>query len=229
MSNKFKNWLIGFCSMIISCVIIMPITIALDIDSSVSAWIMLIIGAIVWAFATYKINTMTEKYVSYASKTLLVKKRSAIAKKSIILKRFYKEGATYKPAEIVYSGMTVGGVSVGSAHVNEAHYESYGIKTDKFLMYYGEESKPIEKIVCTFDIPQNSAISKYCINKNTILVKNPDGEEKLDSTHSQMLYNNMASGNKAMEAHIIGQHLEQKFLSKKECQTIISWIGGEIN
>lgn len=229
MSDKFKNWLIGVCSFIISVIIVRPFTLALDIDGTVSTWIGMIIGFIIWALATYKINTATKKHVNYMSKTLYVKKRGAVAKKSIIIKRFYKEGATYKPAEIVYSGMTIGGVSVGSAHINEAHYESHGVRTEKFLMYYGDESKPIEKIVCSVDIPKNSAISKYCVDKNTILVKNPNAKEKLDSIDSQILYNNMASGNKSMESHIIGQHLEQKLLSKKECQTIISWIGGEIN
>lgn len=186
-------------------------------------------GGALSIYIIYKKETAKSNYVSYVDKTLYLKQRGLPAGKSIIIKRFYKEGATYKPAEIVYSGMTIGGVSVGSAHINEAHYESHGVRTDKFLMYYEEESKPIEKIVCSFDIPQNSVISKYCIDKNTILVRNPNAEENLDRINSQMLYDNMVSGNKSMEYHIIGNHLEQKLLSKEDCQAIKSWVGGEIN
>ncbi|MBQ6884119.1 MAG: hypothetical protein IJN56_00095 [Clostridia bacterium] len=186
-------------------------------------------GGALSIFIIYKKETAKSNYVSYGNKTLYLKQRGFPAGKSIVIKRFYKEGATYKPAEIVYSGMTIGGVSVGSAHINEAHYESHGIKTEKFLMYYEDETKPIERIECTFNISKDSAISKYAINKNTILVKEPSAKDNLDGIEKQMLYDNMASGNKAMEAHIIGQHLEQKLLSKKDCQTIKSWIGGEIN
>lgn len=118
---------------------------------------------------------------------------------------------------------------MGSTHINEAHYESYGVTTDKYLMYYKDTSKPIEKIVCSFDIPKNSAISKYCIDKNTILIQNPRAKKKLDNIENQMLYNSMASGNKSMENHIIGEHIEQKLLTKEECQTIKSWLGGEID
>lgn len=167
--------------------------------------------------------------ISYRNKTLYLKQRNRIAGGSIIIKRFYKVGAVYKPAEIVYSGMTVGGVSVGSAHINEAHYETRNEKTDKFLMYYEDDSKPIEKIVCSFDIPQDSSIKKYCIDKNTIVIKQITAKDEMNKTEKEILLNNMASGNQSMAYHIVGEHFKQKYLSKNDCQTIKSWVSGEIN
>lgn len=178
-------------------------------------------------YVTVKTNKEMEA-MFYSDGELYLKKRCAAAKGAIIIKRFYKEGATYKPAEIVHSGMIVGGAFLGSSHINEAHYESYGIKTDKYLMYYkGDKKNPIKRIHCSFDIPKNSVISKYCIREKLLLLENPD-TKKLDSCDSKILYDSMKSGNKLMESHIIGKHLEQKFLTKEECEIIKSWIGGEI-
>lgn len=187
--------------------------------------LLITIGCGIFCMVQSDIENKTMEYSS-CSQILYLKKRSAIAKKNIKIKRFYKEGVTYKPEEIVYSGMSIGGAFTGSAHINEAHYESFGIKTDKYLMYYKDEKKPIEKIVCSFDISQNSVISKYCTG-TTIILENPDAKE-LNRVDAQIICDSMKNGNKIVESSIIGQHLEQKQLTKKECEIIKSWIGGEI-
>lgn len=155
-------------------------------------------------------------------KTLYLHKHSILAKKRIIIKRFYRSYAKYKPAEIVHSGMIVGGAFLGSSHINEAHYELSGYKTDKYLLYYENDKQPIERIVCDFEISKNSTISQYLINKHTILVKNPDAK-KLDKN-----YLIAVTGDTQLLTHAIGEQQEQECLSKKECERIKSWASGKI-
>lgn len=184
-------------------------------------WFLIIIVIII--IFIYNIITET-KVMSYVAneKTLYLHKHSILAKKSIIIKRFYRSYAEYKPAEIVHSGMMVGGAFLGSSHINEAHYELSSYKTDKYLLYYENDKQPIERIVCDFEISKNSTISKYHINKHTILVKNPDAKE-LDKN-----YLIAVTGNTQLLTHAIEGQREQECLTKEECKKIKSWVIGEI-
>lgn len=212
-------------------VISIPIFLALGIDGEAVTYLAMAVIFAVWIALYLRRKNKSQEcaYYDKDQKTLYLKKRNKTTQMLILLKRFYKEGATFKPAEIVYTGMTVGGVSVGSAKVNDAHYESYGIKTDKFLMYYEDESKPIEKIVYENTIPQNSVVKKFCINENTILIMSPTAMAEMTQREKLSLANSIISGNKTLEMMQIGDFLEKKFLTYSECNTIKSWVGGKID
>ena len=175
-----------------------------------------VIIALIAAVATYFFWRMKEegkqdRYAKYdaKAKTLHLKKRGNVVGKSVILKKF--------------------GIPVGAAELKEAHYGSRGVRTDKFVMSYVFEDWKIEKIKCEFDIPKDSAVSQYCVDKNTILVMPKGARTNMSQIENQILVNSRASGSKNMESSQIGSSLEQTLLPRKDCETIKSWIYGRIN
>lgn len=230
MKMRGYEWAEG-CISAVAGIISIPIFMALGVEGEAVTYLAMAVIFAVWIalYCRRKKKSQTGAYYDKDQKTLYLKKRNATTQKLILLKRYYKEGATFKPAEIVYTGMTVGGVSVGSAKVNDAHYESYGIKTDKFLMYYEDESKPIEKIVYDHTISQHSVVKKFCINENTILIMSPTAMAEMTQREKLSLAKSIISGNKTLEMMQIGDFLEKKFLTYSECNTIKSWVGGKVD
>lgn len=230
-SNERKPGYISTVLAAVPTVILVGLLVKADAED-VASVLGLIFFFIAWLVIYIPLNKKQSEALTqssqYSSKTLYLKKRGRVSESAIVLKRFYKGSAKFEPTKLEFSGMTFGGVTTGTIHVDEAHYESYGIRTDKFILCYNDTSAPIEKIVCEFDIPSNSPIAKYCIDKNTILLMPPEARKNMSYGDEAIISKAIEDDNQALLLRRIGEFEEQKQLSQSECKLIKAWIGGRI-
>lgn len=225
---------LGFLSgMLAFCLTIPLVGLLVNVDAGDAATTLgmiffFIAWPIIYIVLLKKQNEALAQDAQYSSKTLHLKKRGQVSESAIVLKRFYRGAAKFEPTKLEFSGMSIGGYTTGTVRVDEAHYESYGVRTDKFILCYNNEDSPIERIVCDFDIPSNSPIAKYCIDKNTILLTPPDARHQMSDADDIIISRAIAENNQPLLHHRIGEFEEQKLLSHSECKLIKSWIGGRI-
>lgn len=205
------------------CIIL--IVIGINIQLSIILWLLI---ATIISRIIISINLISYIEYTFKDKTLHLHKRDSSLKELIKMKRYVETTAVYKPAEIVYTSATVGGITTGGVHVNEAHYDYYSSKTneDKFGLYYND--RPIEKIVCDFDIEDHPAINQFKVNKNTIVISYHKSKKEMDTLGKMMYKNAVSTGDQGMQCHILNKKIMEDKISRNDCKNIIKWISGKI-
>ena len=232
---------IGVITGIILAVMI-PLCNFLELPPEVSGVIIfgLIIAAIVAFFVIMIRWADDSKYVEYDAnnKTLLLHSRAPKSAERIEIKRYEHAHFQYNPAELVYTGATVGGISMGGFHVNEA-YQSIGLmeKTDKYELHYGKEGM-IETIKCDFLIGDNKAIKKFKKDNNTLFLENKPEKSKqknsditdetTNKVKSEMLLNALQNNDYEKMSILTKETILSKKLTLSECNQIKDWIAGSI-
>lgn len=212
-------------------IILAPIVICLGVIGvpiELAAPLGIIAGIILFFVVTIKIENRITKYATYesADKTLRLHKKGSFLKESVTMKRYIRTNATYKPAEIVYTGATVGGITTGGIHVNEAHYETSGTRTDKFGLYFN--NCQVKRIVCDFEIKDHPAINKFKTDKNTLVLTYEGAKEEMGGLSKEMYKKAVVKGDLGMQYHLLNNQIEESMLSHNDCKNVLKWIVGKI-
>jgi len=199
-----------------------------DVITAILAYV--IAGFVMWKLVWKKAfderaKKQTSSSISYneVTGTLTVYKRIKENKKAIKVAESRSIMVKYKPEEMVYTGVSGGGVSVGEWNkVGGYNYISGDVKTGKYkLCYFGS---PIETIILDKNVLEestNSPISRYLsIEDSSISIFDIDKYSKelvnasqyfgkLDTISTQnMLYSNHANC----------------YSTKEKCEEIRNWI-----
>ena len=174
-------------------------------------------------------NAKTGTY-NRQTKTLHLNSRCAASEKLIEIKEYKHTNFKYNPAELVYTGATVGGISMGGFHVNEAHYSaSSSEKTGRYELHYkGKGHCPIEAIFCHFNIGNNSCVKKFKTSDNMLKLIHNEATPKIDAAQKKLLLQATKNNDLTLMAGLTKDTMAAQKLTKKECENIKAWIGGRM-
>lgn len=224
---KFKDYFIIWLSTALTVVVFFGV---LKIPGNAFTGILsLILPGSIYIISAISKETKEEHCGKYdsISKTLYLYERCQFIEKRILIRRYKRVNATYVPAEIVYTGATVGGVTTGGFHVNEAHYETQSYNTDKFNLCYKSEDNPINIIVYEKGLGNSHLIEKFKIDDKTLELSYKDTSKGMSSTESNVYMNSIKTGDLGMQYHVLSNVLEKSKIEYDDCLKIKSWIGGQ--
>ena len=213
------------------CVVMIPLVNALNIDSTIATWAIFILGGII-TYIIYKIYCRIfgiaddSKYVKYdeKEKTLYVFMRDSKAIGSITIKQFEYDYFKLNPAELVYTGATVGNITTGGFHINPAYYSvGFAEKTDKFELHYGN-SGVIKKICCSFDVGNSKKIKKYKVDDYTLLLENTPKQKKINEGQAEQMAKALRNEDYTAMSILAKDSILEKKLSYTECQNVLLWL-----
>lgn len=170
-------------------------------------------------------------YLLYDKKTkvLTVTARKGVNANVIKVNELVDYNVNYHPSEMVYTGVTVGGVHTGAVHDVGNYYSLDGKKTQKYnLIYTGigvadgdygfiNEIKLDPSLIP--DAKENEAISKY-LNEEGVLILQNSASSKYGK-HAVTAMNQNRS-DLAMQMFKMDYYEQQ--LTYEQCKTIKDWI-----
>ena len=136
------------------------------------------------------------------------------------------------PAELVYTGVTIGGVTTGGFHVNEAYQTaSLGEATGVYHLYLRGITS--DTLIRTIEIPPDMVdsakadpIVSQFLNGTTITLKHNDYiyiPEIIRESAASL----QRSGNYNAAFQLLRPYTGKQELTKKECKAIIAWMSNK--
>lgn len=227
--SKLKLYAILFIVAIVLLVLMIPLML-IGVPPIILA-IILCFG-IVAAMIIYEKVSDKSSTASYdkESKTLFLHLRCAENEKYIVIKEYEHPHFQYNPAELVYTGATVGGVSMGGFHVNEA-YESVGLleKTGKYELHYGKQGV-IETIQCNFEIGDKKLIEKFKKDSKTLFLENVSqitNDKMTNGIKRKKLSNAIKNNDNEQMSVLTKDFVLAKKLTMEDCVNLKNWIAAK--
>lgn len=205
-----------------------------NVDSTAAGFIVLFSGlasAVVFMLLEERRRASPKKYLSYDvyTKTLTLKERNPANANVIKVERMMDYNLKYHPSEIVYTGVTVGGIHTGGFHDRGNYISIDGKRTQKYRLIYNgvgvtsEQSCPIEIIKLegnlTDKAKNNSLIRQYLDSNGMLVLKN-----NVKSENAQFIVSAMEVKNIDAAMEFAKEDYYNQQLTKEQCDSVKNWI-----
>lgn len=207
------------------------IMISAGVDGEVGATIAIIVAIIVYLVVHLKLSPdsylLTDPMGCDKEKgSIQLSNRSAGFAFRLSVRRVHNMQLRDHPAELVYTGATVGGVTTGGFHVNEAYTTTHsaGITERGMLMAKdGSNWFHVEKIVLTeslASLAKTHPILKKYLRKNTLVLKNGGRKTKLTADEQAAA----AAGNSTTKTNVGMRAAVAQQIPYADAKAIKAWI-----
>ena len=164
--------------------------------------------------------------------TITVRHRIPLLAKNIGIQEFTYYQKNYHDAEIVYTGVTRGGIHMGGFHTNpESQTKGNLIRTGKYELVMGVKTI-IEKITLTGvaleDAKKDPFISRFLNGETLVLRHNiPESDLELSALRNPSIGVGSTLATATVKENLAGQVVTRMKLTKEECIKVRDWLGGQ--
>ena len=216
--------------------------IAISIGADSIIGIILGIGLIVLAFIILKMCIKTDnttrvvldEYISTSlNDRVTIRKRSPVLAENIDIQRFTYHEKDYHNAEVVYTGVTRGGVHMGGFHVNpETQSNGRLVKTDKYDLILRGYGKKLSELILVGDVLENAKnnpfISQFLKGDTLVLSHQVHASELERNTLLNPTFSTGSTLSTAtFQENLAGEYVTKTKLTHDECTKIRNWLGGQ--
>lgn len=206
----------------------------MGVDSDIGAYLAIAFGIVVCIIIELNRSKKRNSAVGFLSynketDTLTVNARRLENGNVIKIEEMVDYNLKYHPPEIVYTGVTVGGVHTGGFHEQGNYYSLNGTSTKKYrLVYTGagvsqQDFCPIEKIELSAPLireaQENKTISRYLDDDGVLTLCN-----KVESQYGTYMESVRKQGNTELLMQMAKSDWFAQQLSKAQCSTIRDWL-----
>ena len=185
-------------------------------------------------------NPPQAKYMVYFENdkkyTAELYKRGKLATSGLKVKPIYDVNISDHDAELVYTGVSVGGVHTGGFHVNPAYrsIDSFA-KSGKYELQVTIIGDSIPKSIKTIHLSKevlqeakkDRFIRQFLTKDNTLELKYDSAEAKMTASEKEQ-FNSLVKNNMHTVAWALYKNKAfANQLTKGDCQQVLKWIGGE--
>lgn len=183
----------------------------------------------------FSFSMKKDKYNTFTDGCIYLTKRTSNNRRDLKVKATENHLLTYHPAQTVYTGATVGGITTGGFHTTEAYHTCSTSKGGKYKLVYTKNY--LEAGMYEFFPPYDI---KFIILSPTLLeeakehdvIKRFLEKDKLVLTHmSEELSHKISvaseSGNQTLLMNTLLGNASDIHLSKEDATAILNWICGE--
>jgi len=172
-------------------------------------------------------NELLKDHISFneRDKTLTVKKRDAKIAKVLGIQPYTRTEYGYTPEKLVYTAVTVGGITTGGVQKTGGHYAREAGKTGKASIIYTYKSgtklvnATVEKIILSKDLTdaaKSSDINTYLDGSTIVLMhKRADTDAAVAA---------MQLGHRDTAFNIMEQSKINAMSSYEKCMSIVNWL-----
>lgn len=197
------------------------------------SFVLAVLIVIVYAFVEYKKaedRASATMYV-YCDKdgNLTLRKRNSIIGSVIKVEKIIHFSTSYHPANYVYTGATVGGVTTDGITKTGDYTSLDGYATDKYRLVYREKpdssGTTITKIKLADktwleDARKHKEVSQF-LQGDTLELVHKNAKDKYSSEDIAIA---IKQGNMSLAAQLLQYNTEAHSLNKSECQAVLSWL-----
>lgn len=171
-------------------------------------------------------NTKEYMYYDESDKTLFVQKRHPDLYNLLSARNFTIDYYGHKQEKLVYTSVTVGGVTTGGVHKTGGDYVQRDVFSGRFDLIYLPAVKDANSGAEIFEIilseelrleAEESPIAEYLSNGSIIVVEEND-EPSYASTAAWL------AGNENLSYNLDEQHKAMKHPTREKCEQIKNWL-----
>lgn len=165
--------------------------------------------------------------------TLYLRERLKANKDYMKLWNVPAEYRTDHPAELVYTGATVGGVHMGGFHVEEAYTTSRNIGSDRYVIWFtsGDDAFIVKKVVL-FDedlireAKSNSQLRQF-LKGDTLVLRNNDSKCQMDNLEKGAVESAMRRGDTTAAKNVAMRAVMATYMTRSDAKAVLNWMCGK--
>lgn len=166
-------------------------------------------------------------------KTLYLRERLKANRDYMKLVNVPAEYRTDHPAELVYTGATVGGVHTGGFHVEEAYTSSRNIGSDRYVIWFtsGEDAFIVKQVVLFDDALIREAKAhpqlRQFLQGDTLVLKYKDSQCQMDALERGAVDSAMRRGDTTAAKNVAMRAIMASYMKRNDAKAVLNWMCGK--